>query len=134
MSTIAEIEAAIEKLPPVKFRELRQWIAERDSREWDEQIERDVAAGKVDELRKKVRADAPLGQLKRGLKIAEKIAALEKELAGLLGTDSATTAEGAEKPHEAAMPDFLARQKARFGNRILRDSQAVLDGIRADRF
>ena len=27
MSTLTEIEAAIEQLPPVKFRELRQWIA-----------------------------------------------------------------------------------------------------------
>ena len=53
MSTLAEIEAAIEKLPPVKFRELRHWIAERDWREWDEQIERDVAAGKFDKLDRK---------------------------------------------------------------------------------
>ena len=57
MSTLAEIEAAIEKLPPVKFRELRQWIAERDWSEWDAQIGRDVAAGKFDGLRKKVCAD-----------------------------------------------------------------------------
>ena len=57
MSTLAEIEAAIEKLPPVKFRELRHWIAERDWREWDGQIERDVAVGKFGELRKKVCAD-----------------------------------------------------------------------------
>ena len=41
----------------MKFRELRQWIAERDWREWDVQIERDAMAGKSDELRKKVCAD-----------------------------------------------------------------------------
>jgi hypothetical protein len=62
MSTLAEIEAAIEKLPPGKFRKLRQWIAERDWREWDAQIERDVAAGKFDELRKKVCADDDAGK------------------------------------------------------------------------
>jgi hypothetical protein len=62
MSTLAEIESAIEKLPPGKFRELRQWIAERDWREWDAQIERDVAAGKFDELRKKVCADDEAGK------------------------------------------------------------------------
>ncbi len=62
MSTLTEIEAAIEKLPPMKFRELRQWIAERAGREWDAQIEADVAAGKFDELRKKVRADDAAGK------------------------------------------------------------------------
>lgn len=31
------------------------------------------------------------------------------------------------------MPDFLARQKAIFGERVLEDSQAVLDDLRADR-
>ena len=62
MSTLAEIEAAIEKLPPVKFRELRHWIAERDWSEWDAQIERDVAAGKFDDLRKKVCADDDAGK------------------------------------------------------------------------
>lgn len=34
----------------------------------------------------------------------------------------------------AAMPDFLARQEALFGNRVLRDSQAALDELRAERF
>lgn len=29
-------------------------------------------------------------------------------------------------------PDFLARQKAIFGERVLADSQAVLDELRAD--
>ena len=62
MSTLAEIEEAIEQLPPPKFRELRHWIAERDWREWDGLIEADVAAGKFDELRKKVRADDAAGK------------------------------------------------------------------------
>ncbi len=33
-----------------------------------------------------------------------------------------------------SMPDFLARQKAIFGERVLPDSQAVLDDLRADRW
>jgi hypothetical protein len=33
-----------------------------------------------------------------------------------------------------AKPDFLARQQAMFGRRVLPDSQAVLDELRADRF
>ena len=62
MSTLAEIEAAIERLTPQKFRELRQWIAERDWREWDAQIEKDVAGGKFDALRAKIRTDDAVGK------------------------------------------------------------------------
>jgi len=40
-----------------------------------------------------------------------------------------------EEPKSAtANPDFLARQQALFGSRVLPDSQAVLDELRADRF
>lgn len=31
-------------------------------------------------------------------------------------------------------PDFLARQQALFGSRVLSDSQGMLDELRADRF
>lgn len=31
-------------------------------------------------------------------------------------------------------PDFLARQRALFGSRVLPDSQAILEELRADRF
>ena len=31
-------------------------------------------------------------------------------------------------------PDFLARQQALFGSRVLPDSQAILDELRANRF
>jgi hypothetical protein len=62
MSTLAEIEEAIEKLPPQSFRELRNWIAERDWQEWDGQIEADVASGKFDALRKKILADDDAGK------------------------------------------------------------------------
>ena len=37
-------------------------------------------------------------------------------------------------PAAARTPDFLARQKAVFGGRMLPDSQAVLDELRAERF
>jgi hypothetical protein len=62
MSTLVEIEEAIEKLPPQSFRELRKWIAERDWQEWDAQIEKDVAAGKFDSLRRRVLADDDAGK------------------------------------------------------------------------
>jgi hypothetical protein len=41
----------------------------------------------------------------------------------------------AGKPQSAtAKLDFLARQQALFGSRVLSDSQAILDELRADRF
>ncbi|MEO6740053.1 MAG: hypothetical protein ABIP20_07365 [Chthoniobacteraceae bacterium] len=77
MSTLAEIEQAIEQLPPEQWMEIRRWMDQRA-----------VAAGKG----------------------------------------------GGEMPSAAAMPDFLVRQKERFGDRVLGDSQPVLDEIRAERF
>lgn len=48
------------------------------------------------------------------------------------------TVETVEKMPKArtatAKPDFLARQQALFGSRVLPDSQAILDELRADRF
>jgi hypothetical protein len=74
MSTLIEIEEAIEQLPPVKFHELRLWIERRSK------------ASQV--------AASPL----------------------------------------PTKPDFLARQRAIFGGRLLPDSQSALDEIRGDRF
>ena len=40
----------------------------------------------------------------------------------------------AETQTASATPDFLARQQELFGNRVLPDSHAILDELRADRF
>jgi len=61
MSTLLEIEQAIEKLPASDFRKLHRWVADRDSADWDEQIAADVAAGKFDALRAKITADYQAG-------------------------------------------------------------------------
>jgi len=50
MTTIEEIERAIEQLPPAEFAKLRDWIAERDAQRWDEQIASDSASGRLDSL------------------------------------------------------------------------------------
>lgn len=78
MSTVPEIEAAIAKLPPAGWLEIRQWM--------------DV--------------HAPL----------------------------AAATNGVSPNMPAKSPDFLARQKAIFGDRILSDSQTLLDESRAERF
>ncbi|MCA2620407.1 MULTISPECIES: hypothetical protein [unclassified Microcystis] len=50
MSTIEQIEAAILTLPPEQFQQLRQWILEIDYQHWDEQLEKDIADGKLEPL------------------------------------------------------------------------------------
>lgn len=64
MSTLIEIEKAIEGLPATEFRELHRWIAERDSNAWDEQIATDASVGKFDALRQRVREDYVAGNCK----------------------------------------------------------------------
>lgn len=76
MSTLAEIERAIEQLPPEQWVEVRRWMDRHGPR---------------------------------------------------------PVAEGGAVPPASPLPDFLARQRARFGERVLVDSQAVLDDTRADR-
>lgn len=50
MSTIEEITAAIEQLSVEDVARVRTWLAEFAERIWDEQIERDERAGRLDVL------------------------------------------------------------------------------------
>lgn len=50
MSTVEEITAAIERLPADQVARVRAWLAEYAERLWDEQIERDERAGRLDAL------------------------------------------------------------------------------------
>jgi hypothetical protein len=50
MSTVEEIETAIEKLPREELFELTSWLSGKFSAAWDAQIEEDVSAGRLDEL------------------------------------------------------------------------------------
>ena len=47
MSTVHEIERAIQALGPEDFAALRDWFAALDADRWDRQFEQDVAAGKL---------------------------------------------------------------------------------------
>ncbi|WP_180967101.1 hypothetical protein [Fischerella thermalis] len=47
MSTIEEIEAAILTLSPEDFEHLRRWFFDLDYQRWDEQLEQDIADGKL---------------------------------------------------------------------------------------
>jgi hypothetical protein len=50
MSTVEESTAAIERLPASDVARVRAWLVEYAERLWDEQIERDERAGRLDAL------------------------------------------------------------------------------------
>lgn len=50
MSTVQEIEEAIEKLPREEVFRLTDWLSTRFSDLWDRQIEEDVSAGLLDDF------------------------------------------------------------------------------------
>ncbi len=62
MLTIEQIEAAILELPPDKFHQLLEWFSELDYRRWDEQLEQDVASGKLEDLAQEAIADFEAGR------------------------------------------------------------------------
>ena len=61
MSTVQEIEAAIRQLPAEELAALRAWFAEFNADAWDQQLERDVAEGRLDTL-----AEEALSDLREG--------------------------------------------------------------------
>ena len=50
MTTVEEIEAAIESLPPEDFRRIAVWLREREQELWDQQMDSNSASGKLDFL------------------------------------------------------------------------------------
>jgi hypothetical protein len=56
MSTIEEIEKAVENLAPQELARFRAWFDNFDAARFDEKIERDVQSGKLDELAKQALA------------------------------------------------------------------------------
>lgn len=62
MSTVAEIESAIEKLDPKEIRRVGDWLDELRERLFDERIDADAKAGKLDKMIAKARADYRAGK------------------------------------------------------------------------
>ena len=50
MTKVEELERAVDSLPEQEYSEFRHWFLERDWEKWDEQIEADSKAGKLDSL------------------------------------------------------------------------------------
>ena len=61
MTTVLDIERAIEQLPSDQFSKIHDWIVERDWQTWDVQIERDSAADKLDFLVEEALRDSESG-------------------------------------------------------------------------
>jgi hypothetical protein len=64
MSTVQEIEAAIERLPESEFLALVDRLRARHAEAWDRQIEDDVAAGRLDFLVQEAQAEFQKGKTK----------------------------------------------------------------------
>jgi len=50
MDRVEELAAAIQSLPPQEYERLLDWIRLREQTRWDEQMDRDSVAGKLDFL------------------------------------------------------------------------------------
>ena len=50
MSRVEEIEAAIDSLSPEEYRRIVQWFRAREQGRWDERLDADSSAGKLDFL------------------------------------------------------------------------------------
>jgi hypothetical protein len=61
MSTVERIEAEILKLSPKELTQLTDWVLALDEQAWDEQIEQDIAAGKLDFLAQEALAEWEVG-------------------------------------------------------------------------
>ena len=48
--TLQELEKTISDLPPDELARFREWFMAFDAKNWDKQIEADVAAGRLDAL------------------------------------------------------------------------------------
>ena len=59
--TLSDLEKAVAKLDPDDLASFRAWFEEFEAAHFDEKIERDAKAGKLDRL-----ADAALDKLRRG--------------------------------------------------------------------
>ena len=64
MSRVEEIEAAIDGLPQEDYSRIVQWFRVREQRRWDEQLDADSAAGKLDFLFEEADSEAAKGLLR----------------------------------------------------------------------
>lgn len=62
MSTVLEIEQAIESLPPADYAELIAWLDERRAADVDNKFEQAILAGKFDAMAERALSDVKAGK------------------------------------------------------------------------
>ncbi len=62
--SINEIESAIAELPPSEIAKLAEWFYEYQAQRWDERIEQDVQAGRLNALMEEAEQEFEAGQCK----------------------------------------------------------------------
>ena len=62
MKTLPEIQAAIEKLSRQEFWELAKWFDQRRDEVWDQEMDEDAAAGRLDRLFEQADRDFQAGK------------------------------------------------------------------------
>ncbi len=60
--TIEDLEKAVSKLPPDQLAKFRDWFEAFDAARFDQKIERDAKAGKLDRLAEQALADFRQGR------------------------------------------------------------------------
>jgi len=64
MSTVVEIESALQKIPVDDARKVADWLQQYLDEKWDRQIDDDIAAGKLNELADQALEDYRAGRVK----------------------------------------------------------------------
>ena len=64
MSRVEEIEAAIDGLAPSEYQRIVQWFRTREQTRWDNQLDADSGAGKLDFLFDEAESESAKGPLR----------------------------------------------------------------------
>ena len=64
VSKLDELKAEIERLPNEEFAEVCRWLSEKHWERWDQEIEADSQAGRLDFLLREAREEKAEGTLK----------------------------------------------------------------------
>jgi hypothetical protein len=62
MTTLEDIEKAVAELPPDQLMRFRAWFEEFEAARFDQRIERDAKAGRLDQLAEQALADFRAGR------------------------------------------------------------------------
>ena len=64
MSTVAEVENALRRMPDSDARSVAAWLQVLEE-QWDRQLDTDIAAGRLDKLWHNAQADIAAGRVKQ---------------------------------------------------------------------